>query len=270
MTVELKPHPAAEIFPLMTGAEHAALVADIRENGLRDPLVLHDGMILDGRNRYGACREAGVEPRTETWIGQGTPQAYVVSKNLHRRHLNESQRALIAARLATLKRGKVLTQRDNYGGQICPPAVSAGESAELLNVSRQTVKNAKTVLLKGAPEEVAAVQRGEAAVGTLAKLIREGVPAPQRKKMRETPLAQAGKNPERIQRQQINAEIWSLLRDGLTHLTSLPLPADVVAIARAHDRTDLVDARLARALKWLKEFSDEWSNASQDAARKSA
>lgn len=47
-------HSAAEIFPLMSKEELAGLVADIKKHGLREPVVLHDGKILDGRNRLQA------------------------------------------------------------------------------------------------------------------------------------------------------------------------------------------------------------------------
>lgn len=256
--MSLKAHPAAEIFPLMTGAEFDALVQDIRENGLREPIVLHEGEVLDGRNRLRACEQLGKKPKFVNWNGIGTPQTYVVSKNLHRRHLNESQRAIIAARLAPNPWGT-----NQHSGITTS---SRAEAAELMNVHPTTVSEAKKVLAEGTPEEIAAIENGVAAVTTTARQIRAKCSPAGREKKRKQSLSQAGRNPERIQRQQMNAEIWGRVRDALTHLTSLPLPADVVAIVKANDRTGLIDARLSQSLQWLKDFEHEWSNRDQDAA----
>jgi ParB-like chromosome segregation protein Spo0J len=89
-------HPAADLFPMMTDAELDDLAADIRENGLHHAVVTLDGQILDGRNRFLACRKAEVEPRFEEWAGSGSPTAWVLSENLHRRHLSASQKATVA------------------------------------------------------------------------------------------------------------------------------------------------------------------------------
>lgn len=98
-------HPLAELFPLLEGAEFEVLAEDIRVNGLLEPIVLHpDGSILDGRNRYRACEAAGVEPHFRTFSGND-PHAFVISANIKRRHLNETQRAMIAAKLANMPRG---------------------------------------------------------------------------------------------------------------------------------------------------------------------
>ena len=88
---ELDFHPAANIFPLMTDAEYAALVSDIAEHGQREAIWLHDGMVLDGRNRLLACNELGIVPEFREYTGDDL-QAFVVSLNLHRRHLTREQR----------------------------------------------------------------------------------------------------------------------------------------------------------------------------------
>lgn len=94
MTYEL--HPLCTLFPRVTGAEFDALVQDIRTNGLRQPIVLHNDMILDGGNRYRACLEAGVQPHFEHYEGESIV-AFVLSANLHRRHLSAGQQAAIVA-----------------------------------------------------------------------------------------------------------------------------------------------------------------------------
>jgi len=93
---ELLFHEYANIFPLMTPEEYAALVADMRANGYDPtaPIVLYEGQILDGRNRWKAAQDAGVEPTRIEYEGDD-PLGYVVRHNLNRRHLNASQRAVI-------------------------------------------------------------------------------------------------------------------------------------------------------------------------------
>lgn len=80
----------------MNGAEFDALVADIQANGQREPIILTEGMILDGGNRYRACIEAGIEPQFMQF-GGGNLVSYVLSANLHRRHMTAGQQAAIVA-----------------------------------------------------------------------------------------------------------------------------------------------------------------------------
>jgi N6-adenosine-specific RNA methylase IME4/ParB-like chromosome segregation protein Spo0J len=156
MTAALPHHPLAAIFPLLDGDEFAALVADIRAHGLRQRIVLHEGMILDGRNRYAACRVAGIEPRFEAFNG-ADPLAFVVSLNLARRHLNESQRAIVAAKIASLRDGQ------RQVGQLAE-VPTQGQAAILLNVGERTIRRAREVLDEGAPELIEKVERGEISV----------------------------------------------------------------------------------------------------------
>lgn len=89
-------HPLCTLFPRLGDSEFSSLVEDIRANGLREPITVHDGMILDGGNRYRACLEAGIEPSFKAYSGSSIV-AYVLSANLHRRHLSAGQQAAIVA-----------------------------------------------------------------------------------------------------------------------------------------------------------------------------
>lgn len=166
-------HPAAEIFPLLSGMAFDELVSDIRVHGLRQPIVLLAGAILDGRNRFAACGEAGVEPRFENYTGPD-PVGYVVSTNLHRRHLTESQRAMVAARIANLNHGgyRKTDQEANLPLEPFTQGVTQADAADMLNVSERAVRSARAVQREAVPELVAAVESGAVAVSTAADVAR--------------------------------------------------------------------------------------------------
>jgi 16S rRNA G966 N2-methylase RsmD len=93
-------HEAANLFPILHGTEFSALVQDIRDNGLQNPVVLFDDKVLDGRNRLRACARAERKPSFIHWHKNGvSPLAFVVAQNLKRRQLTIDQRAAIAAEL---------------------------------------------------------------------------------------------------------------------------------------------------------------------------
>ena len=98
-------HPFANIFPMLIESELKELAEDIRFNGLLNKITLYENKILDGRNRYEACKIANIKPEFII-LKDIDPLQYVISNNLKRRHLNASQRALIAADLANMKSGR--------------------------------------------------------------------------------------------------------------------------------------------------------------------
>jgi len=157
-------HPVADIFPMMAEAEFQTLAADIKAHGLREPIWTDsDGCILDGRNRLRACRLADVPTAFRIYNGDD-PLGFVISLNLHRRHLNESQRAMVAARLAEWKNG--LNQYSS--GRANLPAHRAGA---LLGISERTVKTARAVRNNGTPTLSEAVDVGLITVSDAAGIV---------------------------------------------------------------------------------------------------
>jgi N6-adenosine-specific RNA methylase IME4 len=154
-------HPLSELFPLMQGREFDELVADVKANGLREPIWTYDGQILDGRNRWRACEAAEVATRQMREYSGDDPVSFVVSLNLHRRHLSESQRADVAAALANLDRGRP-SVNPSIGG------ISQEKAAEMLNVGVKSVERAAKVQRDGVPELRAAVQSDRVSVSAAA------------------------------------------------------------------------------------------------------
>lgn len=153
-------HPLADAFLLIDGDEFAALVEDVRANGVREPVVLYDDKILDGRNRWRAAREARVGVPFIDYGGDD-PVGFVISANLRRRHLNESQRALVAAKLANISHG---------GDRSKSPIgdLKQRDAAALLHVGKRSVERAVEVRDHAAPELQRAVERGDVSVAAAA------------------------------------------------------------------------------------------------------
>ena len=150
-------HPWAELFPLLEGGAFEEFVADVKANGVREPVITYQGKILDGRNRYRACERLGIDPPQREYTGD-SPLMYVISLNLHRRHLDESQRAMIAAKLANMSEGRPAANAKD--------SVSQSKAAEVMNVSRTSVTRARKVMKEAAPEVVKAVEAGAVRLNT--------------------------------------------------------------------------------------------------------
>jgi len=158
-------HALAKIFPAMAAPTFKELVADIKRNGLLQAITLYQERVLDGVHRQDACFEAGIEPRYDKFFG-ADPVGFVISNNLTRRHLSESQRAMIAAKIATLPKG-------SHGPK--GPS-STKQVSRMLKTSPMSIKRAKTVRKDGTPELIAAVEADEISVtpaAAIAKLAKD-------------------------------------------------------------------------------------------------
>jgi len=88
-------HPLADLWPMVGEAELEALAADIAANGLREPLAVDElGRLVDGRNRWAACKKAGVEP-SFVMVTSGEARSLIFSRNAQRRNTTGAQRAMI-------------------------------------------------------------------------------------------------------------------------------------------------------------------------------
>lgn len=175
-------HDAANIFPL-DDENIAGLSDDIRKNGQQQAIELIDGKILDGRRRYLACRMAGVTPQFRT-VSPADPIAYVLSLNLHRRHLTPSQLAMVGARAREVYDKQATLRQSEAGGDhrkkalpVNLPEALKGDARDLagkaVGVSGKSIDHATRVLTKGVPELAKAVEEGRMAISTAALLATE-------------------------------------------------------------------------------------------------
>ncbi|MGH2480624.1 MAG: ParB N-terminal domain-containing protein, partial [Ktedonobacteraceae bacterium] len=160
--------------------EFTLLVADIQQRGLLEPLWTYQGKIIDGVHRYRACQQLGIEPVYREWDGAGSLLSFVVSRNLHRRHLSSTQRALVA--LAIEKHLAVEAKRHMaLGGGNHPPGFqkvgnpniipldATRQAAQAVGTNHQYVTDAKSILKK-APELQETMRRGDLSISD-AKLL---------------------------------------------------------------------------------------------------
>lgn len=183
--LEREYHPAAQIFPLLDGDEFQALAADIDANGQLEPIWLtEDGCILDGRNRHRACIELGLTPTFRTYTGD-SPTSFVVSLNLHRRHLSASQRAALAVSVLPILEEEA-RQRQAHGqtapGRTLPAIVpeafgdNSGDSrdaaASMFSTSPRYVSDAKR-LAEDAPDLFEIVRAGDLTIPKAKEIVAE-------------------------------------------------------------------------------------------------
>ncbi|MFW6300116.1 MAG: hypothetical protein ACOC20_04255 [Oceanicaulis sp.] len=246
-------HPYADLFPWMEDKAYRDLVEDVRKNGVIEPIVMYEGMILDGRNRYSAAREIGCDYPFVEYQGDD-PLGFVIAKNLARRHLTESQRASVAARLAKMPQGRPAGKPANLPVYVSaeserPPELasapmSQADAARALSISERSLRDAKSVHLNGAPELVAALDHGDAstsAAAAVAKLPKEEQAAvvaegPKAIKAKAKELREA-KAPEPAAAQP-PAEPIDPERKKLARLTREALEDEVIGL-----RADLADAK---------------------------
>ena len=153
MSDKYESHEIADCWPMIEPDKFGELCDDIAENGLLNSIVLYEGKILDGRNRYKACVEAGVEPTFTEYEGDD-PTGHAISLNNMRRDLNPSQRAMVAEKLANLCSG--VGKGQGKCSDLSTSEVSQSDAAKKMEVSRTLVQKARRVK-SGADEGIASM-----------------------------------------------------------------------------------------------------------------
>lgn len=164
----MKFHPFAEVFPKLADAELRELADDIKAHGQREKIWTFKGQILDGRNRFNACVLAGVTAKFRPFKGTDAEAlALVVSANMVRRHLTDSQRASAAAKVAGLSHGG--DRRSDQAANL--PVETQASAAEKFGVSERSVRAAKKVQEKGSKALNDAMDRGDISVSRAAAVV---------------------------------------------------------------------------------------------------
>jgi protein gp37 len=218
---DLAIHPIALLLPPMNDAEYKEFKDDILGNGLHNPIILYQDKVLDGRNRYLACKELEIDVWAREWEGGSDPIEYVISQNIHRRHLTAGQRSMVAAKAldfhieAARARQRVagIVHSDNLkkGNEVIPRLVASlpqagtpdpeekkpfastadenkarSQAGKLLNVSGRSVAAAAVVLKHGTDDEKKDVETGKVGLAKVEKQVRErakNTPRPEEKQV---------------------------------------------------------------------------------------
>jgi len=187
---DLEFHPAASEFPLLDDERIAQLAEDMQLHGQREPIRVCGGQIVDGRNRYLACRHAGLEPLVESLPEDVDPFAYVWSLNGERRDLTQDQRYLIwkscarksgqwQARQRQLQKraneARREAQRKRLGGKGQQPSTNCGRSSAAPRGRGSAERAAASHTNRGAVERMDRLERERP---DLADAVRQGTLAP--------------------------------------------------------------------------------------------
>jgi ParB-like chromosome segregation protein Spo0J len=229
-TKTLEPHPLSSLMPMMSETELKKLRADILEVGLKEPITLFEGKILDGRNRYQACQDLGVDPAFEEFTGtEDEALDYVLAKNVHRRQLTSSQKAVIALRCLDqikeevqqrrIERIKETVAAKKEMGELLPSSPKKAPKATdiagmIVGVSGRYVADAQ-LLQEKAPEMVDKVLAGEVPLSRAVKQFKSRA-----KNSRGTAKAKARRSALRRLIRQVSDEpsVADLLRQALAEL----------------------------------------------------
>lgn len=159
--MNFKQHALSAIFPPMSDDEYDALVDDIAANGQREAITVFEGSVIDGWHRYRACTQLGIGVLSKQFDGDADPVAFVLSRNLHRRHLSASQRAMAVASCASwMPEGRPKNPAPGAEFPAGPAPKTIADLAHDAGVGQRTMERAARVAKEATPEVAHAVAQG--------------------------------------------------------------------------------------------------------------
>lgn len=159
-------HPVANLFPMLSEKQFRELLTDIQAHGQLSPIWLHDGLIVDGRNRYRACLELGIGPVFQEWDQHGDLLDFVIGFNLKRRHLTATQKAVVAFRMLFMLEAKAKERQLRRSADSVPEILpeqkgdSRDQAAALVGISGRYVSDVKRIAQE-APERLKDLEAGK-------------------------------------------------------------------------------------------------------------
>jgi 16S rRNA G966 N2-methylase RsmD len=239
-------HEIANIFPMMNKQEFDDLCKSLSTGYLEQyPIIMYEGKILDGRNRYLACQKEGINPVYEKYIGN-SPIEFVIKSNKDRRHLTSSQLAACALTAlpileAEAKKRQVRKPIDSVPEIFQEQKGEATEqAADLFSTNMHYVSDAKKLAEK-APELLEEVKKGELTIPEAKKEMR----AIERQAERTQMAEEGAKIPEdeRWNVWQANITNWQAPRKYDFIITDPPYPREYL---------ELYSVLAERSVEWLK------------------
>ncbi len=239
-------HPYGQLIPKMKAKQFSDLQASIEANDLQMPIILFEGKVLDGWNRYTACNninenqpDRAVKIRYETFEGSpGQAMAFVLNANLNRRHLTEQDRIKVA--LKVRKEMQKLSGDDKPEGRIDEAAAKAA------GVSTRTVGRAAKVEKHGDKDITEAMEAGDITPAAAEKLLKAD-----KKKVREA-VENVKKAGGKARREVLREAVSSTVKD----LAKRTVPKSLVKYFTAGDDLDVISAELKRIMKLLKKTGE--------------
>ena len=163
-------HPYAEAFPPLNEQDWNELLESVRKHGVLVPIVITpDGVLIDGVHRQKAAIETGQVAPARYCAPDADVIKEVISYNLARRHMNTSQRAVVADKLSALSTPGGDRKGDHSANS--QNDLTQDKAAQIMSVGTRAVSEARKVREHGSPELYQKVKTGEVAVSAARQIV---------------------------------------------------------------------------------------------------